>query len=62
MPDVLLKDARAGVAGTRMFTFSTSSSRPEARVRCHNCDWKTSGRVSKIVFARADKHNCLGGE
>ena len=53
----LIGGSRAGVAGTRMFTFSISSSTPKRRVRCHNCDWTTSGN-GRDVFGRADVHEC----
>jgi hypothetical protein len=42
----------------RMFTFTTSSQSPVARVRCHACGWTTQGENPGKVFPKADEHAC----
>jgi hypothetical protein len=44
-------------ASGRMFTFTTTSSKPTKKVRCHNCDWTAKGNDER-TFKKADAHVC----
>lgn len=46
------------VVKAAMFTFTTSSTTPEARVRCHLCGWEATGDNPRRVFPQADRHRC----
>lgn len=48
----------AAETGERMFTFTTSSTSPIYRVRCHLCGW-TSASDLPGEFSHADDHDCL---
>lgn len=54
----MAEESRAMVAGSRMFTFSSGTTKPRARVRCHGCGWTAKGNDPRKVFPKADEHVC----
>jgi hypothetical protein len=43
-----------------MFRFTTTTTRPHARVRCLECGWEATGSSPHLIYPKADEHACWG--